>query len=52
MQICSLYSSGWVDSIKMDLGERGWHGVDWIDLAQDRNWRRALANRVMNLYVL
>jgi hypothetical protein len=24
----------WVDNIKMDLGEIGWDGVDWIDLAQ------------------
>jgi hypothetical protein len=23
----------WVDNIKMDLGEIGWDGVDWIDLA-------------------
>jgi hypothetical protein len=30
----------WVDDIKMDLGERGWDGMDWIDLAQDRDqWR-------------
>jgi hypothetical protein len=26
----------WVDNIRMDLGEVGWGGVDWIDLAQDR----------------
>jgi hypothetical protein len=24
-----------VDNIKMDLGEIGWGGVDWIGLAQD-----------------
>jgi hypothetical protein len=23
----------WVDNIKMDLREVGWHGRDWIDLA-------------------
>jgi hypothetical protein len=23
----------WVDSIKMDLREIGWDGMDWIDLA-------------------
>jgi hypothetical protein len=28
---------GWVDNIKMDLREIGWGGIDWIDLAQDRN---------------
>jgi hypothetical protein len=27
----------WVDNIKMDLVEIGWGGVDWIDLAQDRD---------------
>jgi hypothetical protein len=26
-----------VDNIKMDLREVGWDGVDWIDLAQDRD---------------
>jgi hypothetical protein len=23
----------WVDSIKMDLSEIGWDGIDWVDLA-------------------
>jgi hypothetical protein len=32
----------WVDNIKMDLREIGLDGVDWIDLAEDRNQRRAL----------
>jgi hypothetical protein len=27
----------WVDSIKMNLADIGWRGVDWIGLAQDRN---------------
>jgi hypothetical protein len=27
----------WVDNIKMDLGEIGWSGVDWICLAQVRD---------------
>jgi hypothetical protein len=27
----------WVDNIKMDLREIGWDGVNWIDLAQDRD---------------
>jgi hypothetical protein len=26
----------WVDIVKMDLGERGWGGVNWIGFAQDR----------------
>jgi hypothetical protein len=38
----------WVDNIK-DLGETGWGDVDWLDLAQDRDKRRALVNAVMNL---
>jgi hypothetical protein len=33
----------------MDLREVGWDGRDWIDLAQDRDQRRALLNTVMNL---
>jgi hypothetical protein len=41
----------WVDSIKIDLRERGWDGVDWVDLAQDRDQWRALVNTVMNLRV-
>jgi hypothetical protein len=41
----------WVDNIKMDLGEIGWDGMDWIDLAQDRDRWRALVNTVMNLQV-
>jgi hypothetical protein len=28
----------WIDNIKMDLGEMGWGGMDWIDVAQDRDW--------------
>jgi hypothetical protein len=35
----------------MDLGEIGWDGVDWIDVAQDRNQCRSLVNTVMNLRV-
>jgi hypothetical protein len=39
----------WEDNIKVDLGEIGWDGMDWIDLAEDRDWWRALLNMVMNL---
>jgi hypothetical protein len=39
----------WVDNIKMDLREIGWLGMDWIDLAQDKDHWRALVNTVMNL---
>jgi hypothetical protein len=41
----------WVDNIKMDLREIGWDGVDWIDMAQDGDQWRALANTVLNLRV-
>jgi hypothetical protein len=41
----------WVDSIKIDLREIGWDGVDWVDLAQDRDQWRVLVNTVMNLRV-
>jgi hypothetical protein len=36
----------------MDLREIGLGGMDWIDLAQDRNQWEALVNTVMNLRVL
>jgi hypothetical protein len=35
----------------MDLREIGWDGVDWIDLAQDRDQWRTLVSTVMNLRV-
>jgi hypothetical protein len=41
----------WVDNIKMDLGEIGRDGRDWIELAQDRDRWRALVNTVMDLRV-
>jgi hypothetical protein len=37
----------WVDNIKMHLKEIKCHGVDWIDVAQDRDQWRALVNTVM-----
>jgi hypothetical protein len=41
----------WEDNINMDLREVGWGGMDWINLAQDRDRWRALVNTVMNLRV-
>jgi len=42
----------WEDNIKMNLKEVGCGGMDWIDLAQDRDGWRALVIAVMNLRVL
>jgi hypothetical protein len=42
---------GWEDNIKIDVQEVGYGGVDWIELAQDRDRWRALVNAVMNLRV-
>jgi hypothetical protein len=37
----------WENNIKMDLREIGWGGVDWIDLAQDRDqWRAQYPIRI------
>jgi hypothetical protein len=41
----------WVDNINMDLREIVWDGVDWMDMAQDRDQWRALVNTVLNLRV-
>jgi hypothetical protein len=41
----------WQNNMMMDLREIGWGGMDWIDLAQDRDWQRALINKVMNIWV-
>jgi hypothetical protein len=40
-----------VDNIKMDLRDIGWDGVDWIDMAQDRDQWRALVSTVLNLRI-
>ena len=41
----------WEDNIKMDLQEVGCGGIDWIELAQDRDGCQALVNAVMRLRV-
>jgi hypothetical protein len=41
----------WEDNIKMDLTDIALVGVDWIHLAQDRDWLWAVVNTVMNLRV-
>jgi hypothetical protein len=40
----------WEDNIKIDR-EVGWGGIDWIDLAKDRDRWQALVYMVMNLRV-
>jgi len=41
----------WEDNIKMDLQKVGCGGVDWMELAQDRDRWWALVNAVMNFRV-
>jgi hypothetical protein len=39
----------WECNIKMVLQEEGWRRMDWINLTEDRERRRALVDAVMNL---
>jgi hypothetical protein len=41
----------WEVNIKMHLQRVGWEGMDWIDVAQDRDSWRKLVNVVMNIRV-
>jgi hypothetical protein len=41
----------WVDNIKIDLREIEWDGMNWVELAQDRDRWRSLVNTVMSLRV-
>jgi len=41
----------WEDNIKMDLQELGCGGMDWVELAEDRDRWRALATAVMKVLV-
>ena len=41
----------WEDNIKTDLQEVGCRGMNWIDLAQNRDKWQALVNGVMKLRV-
>jgi len=41
----------WKDNIKMDLQEVGCEGMDWIDVAPDRDKWRALVYAIMNIRV-
>jgi hypothetical protein len=42
----------WEVRVRMDTGEIGLRGVDWIRLAQDRDRWRAVVSAVMNRRVL
>jgi hypothetical protein len=42
----------WEDGIRMDPGEIGLGGVDWIQLAQDRDRWQAVVSAVMNFQFL
>jgi hypothetical protein len=39
------------DNFRKDLREKGWEGVDWVHLAQNRDQWWALANMVMKFQV-
>jgi hypothetical protein len=39
------HGSSWEDSIKMDLRDTGWGGMNIIDLTEDRDQWRAIANK-------
>jgi hypothetical protein len=41
----------WEHNIRMDLRETGWDGMDWTDLAHDRDPWRALVNAVKNFRI-
>ena len=41
----------WEDNIRIDLGEIGINLWNWVDLAQDRDYWRALVNVTLNLRV-
>jgi hypothetical protein len=41
----------WENNSRIDIKEIGWGGMDWIDLAQDRDQWRALVKTVMSLRV-
>jgi len=51
-RLCRRYRLRWEDNIKIYHPELVGRGVDWIDLARDRDSWQALVNVVMKLRVL
>jgi hypothetical protein len=49
--VATLFSLPKYKLLNTHLREIGWDGMDWIELAQDRDQKRALVNTVMNLRV-
>ena len=43
---------GWEESDEMDLKERRWKIVDWINMARDRQKWRAVVNTVTKLGII
>ena len=41
----------WEDNVRMDLEEIGMNVGNWVGLAQDRDYWRALVNLILNLWV-
>jgi hypothetical protein len=41
----------WNYSIRIEFGEIGWVGMNWIQLAEDRNHTRGILNMAMNLQI-
>jgi len=41
----------WEDNIERNLQDVEWNGLEWTDLTQDRDWRRAVVTAVMNIWV-
>jgi hypothetical protein len=43
--------NGWGESMKMDLTELGWGGMDWVYLGQDTDRWSGLVNAAMNVFI-
>ena len=44
------YWDDWKDNIPTDLKEMGWEGLNWINLAEKRDKRKAFVNTVMKVW--